>query len=188
MEYEAANIHDLTRGAQRILEVASKLFYEYGIHAVGVDTIAAESGVTKRTLYNNFGSKDALITRYLKNRHLVWWQNLEERLDIAEPPRALAFFDIYAEDARTITRGCAFHNAAAELPTDHPAYAVIRYHKRAVEERFVELIAEEQPATKDPKRLGRHLFLLLEGAFTHHGIHDRGLLAEAREIARELLI
>ncbi|MHA6800337.1 TetR/AcrR family transcriptional regulator [Bounagaea algeriensis] len=187
MEHGGANIHDLTPRARRILDVSSELFYSRGIHAVGVDTIAAESGVTKRTLYNNFGSKDALVATYLKNRHSGWWQDLEERLAAAEPPRALTFFDVYAEDARTITRGCAFLNAAAELLADHPAHAIICYHKRSIEERLGELIAEDQPTAAEPERLARHLFLLLEGAFAHHGIHGTGLLAEARESARGLL-
>ncbi|MFC7343075.1 TetR/AcrR family transcriptional regulator [Saccharopolyspora griseoalba] len=187
MAHEVADIHELTPRSRRILEVASELFYDRGIHAVGVDTIAAESGVTKRTLYNNFGSKHALVAAYLKNRHGEWWQALEERLAAAEPPRALTLFDVYAEDARTITRGCAFLNAAAELSAEHPAYAIIRNHKQAVEDRLRELIAEDRPAADDPQRLARHLFLLLEGAFAHHGIHGKGLLAEAREIARDLL-
>ncbi|NLU68390.1 TetR/AcrR family transcriptional regulator [Streptomyces sp. HNM0574] len=187
MEHEAVDPRDLTPRARRILDVASGLFYNGGIHAVGVDTIAAESGVTKRTLYNNFGSKDALVATYLKNRHSTWWQGLEERLAAAEAPRALTVFDVYAEDARTITRGCGFLNAAAELPVEHPAYAIIRYHKQSVEERLGELIAEDRPDAENPARLARHLFLLLEGAFAHHGIHGKELLTEAREIARELL-
>ncbi|WP_040710325.1 TetR/AcrR family transcriptional regulator [Nocardiopsis potens] len=187
MQRDTATVHDLTRGARRILEVASDLFYDRGIHAVGVDTIAAESGVTKRTLYNNFGSKDALVATYLDNRHQEWWRRLEERIAAAEQPRALAFFDVYAEDARTVTRGCAFLNAAAELPADHPAYAIIRYHKRSIEERLGELIAEERPSAEEARRLARHLFLLLEGAFAHQGVHGRELLLEARGIARGLL-
>ncbi|MHA6804687.1 TetR/AcrR family transcriptional regulator [Salinifilum ghardaiensis] len=187
MEYEAANIHELTPGARRILEAASELFYARGINAVGVDTIAAESGVTKRTLYNNFGSKDALVARYLQNRHSGWWRGLEERLAVAEAPRALTFFDVYAEDARTITRGCAFLNAAAELSVEHPAHAIIRYHKQSIEDRLGELIAEDGPTVHKPERLARHLFLLLEGAFAHHGIHGEELLTEARETARDLL-
>ena len=187
MEQVVADAAELTPAARQILQVASDLFYDGGIHAIGVDTIAAESGVTKRTLYNNFGSKDMLVAAYLKNRHSRWWQRLEERLAAAERPRALAVFDMYADDARTIGRGCAFLNAAAELPADHPAYGIIRYHKTSVEERLVELIAEDRPATATPERLARHLFLLLEGAFAHHAIHGAGLLAEARETAGGLL-
>lgn len=69
-----------TAGAQKILEVASRLFYQHGIYNVGVDTIAAESGFTKRTLYDRFGSKDQLIAIHLKARHQRWWSRMEERL------------------------------------------------------------------------------------------------------------
>lgn len=180
-------IEGLTPGAQRILKVASELFYDHGIHAVGVDRIAAESGVTKRTLYNNFGSKDALVAAYLRNRHERWWARLEERIAAAGSPRALVFFDVYTEDALVVRRGCAFLNAAAELSSDHPAHAIIRLHKRAVEERLGELIRADLPAAADPERLARHLFLLAEGAFAHHGVSGEPLLSEAREIAAGLL-
>ncbi|WP_456672407.1 TetR/AcrR family transcriptional regulator [Bradyrhizobium sp. LM2.9] len=53
---------------ERILETADKLFYLQGIRAIGVDTIAAEIGISKRTLYNHFPSKDALIAAYLERR------------------------------------------------------------------------------------------------------------------------
>ncbi|HLV04472.1 MAG TPA: TetR/AcrR family transcriptional regulator [Actinomycetaceae bacterium] len=188
VNFEETDIDDLTPGARQILEVASELFYDHGIHAVGVDTIAAESGVTKRTLYNNFGSKDSLVTSYLQNRHSGWWQHLQDRLADAAPPRALTVFDVYAEDSPAITRGCAFLNAAAEIPPDHPAYAVIRYHKQSIEEQLCVLIAEDFPAAADPQRLARHLFLLLEGAFAHQGISGHGLMMKAREIAADLLV
>ena len=73
----------LTPGARRILDVASALFYERGIHAVGVDTIAAESGVTKRTLYDRFGSKDALVVAYLAERDRRWRERVVAALDAA---------------------------------------------------------------------------------------------------------
>src|SRR5260370_8606510 len=53
---------------ERILETADRLFYLRGIRAVGVDTIAAEIGISKRTLYNHFPSKDELISAYLARR------------------------------------------------------------------------------------------------------------------------
>src|SRR5207244_13396605 len=55
----------------RILEIADRLFYLQGIRAVGVDTIAAEIGISKRTLYNHFPSKDALIAAYLARRFVA---------------------------------------------------------------------------------------------------------------------
>lgn len=187
VEHEVAEAEDLTPGARQILDVASVLFYEHGIHAVGVDTIADESGVTKRTLYNNFGSKDALVSAYLQHRHTSWWERLDRRLVDAEPPRALTFFDVYADDAGSTTRGCAFLNAAGQLPVDHPGYAIVLEHKQSIEVRLQELIAADYPGATDPKRLARHVFLLLEGAFAHHGLYGPDLLVEAREDARELV-
>src|SRR6201994_2958006 len=55
----------------RILETADRLFYLQGIRAIGVDTIAAEIGISKRTLYNHFPSKDALIAAYLQRRFVT---------------------------------------------------------------------------------------------------------------------
>src|ERR1700750_1935631 len=53
---------------ERILETADRLFYLRGIRAIGVDTIAAEIGISKRTLYNHFPYKDELIAAYLARR------------------------------------------------------------------------------------------------------------------------
>jgi AcrR family transcriptional regulator len=178
----------LTPRARRILEVASQLFYRHGIHAVGVDTIAAASGVTKRTLYDRFGSKDALVTAYLQQRHDTWWARLERRLASASHPRALAVFDAYTDDAPDIARGCAFLNGAAELSADHPGLDVIRSHKNAVRQRLAELVSEDCPDRDDQQTIAEHLFLLLEGAIAHRGIdNDDHRLTQARDLARALL-
>ncbi|WP_026453338.1 TetR/AcrR family transcriptional regulator [Saccharomonospora iraqiensis] len=185
---QSSEIH-WTPGARRIMDVASELFYRNSIQAVGVDTIAAESGVTKRTLYDRFGSKDALVANYLRRRHEVWWERLEERLAASPPPRALAFFDAYATDAAAVDRGCAFLNAAAELPTDHPGFEVIRAHKRAIRERLRSLIDAELPGIDDQHALAETLFLLLEGGIAQRGIDgDERLLTRARDHARDLLL
>src|SRR3954454_3032402 len=63
--HRMASVQNKTSMKERILETADKLFYLQGIRAIGVDTIAAEIGISKRTLYNHFPSKDALITAYL---------------------------------------------------------------------------------------------------------------------------
>lgn len=176
----------LTAGARKILTAASELFYERGITAVGVDTIAAQSGVTKRTLYDRFGSKDALIVAYLQRRHEQWWARWDERVADAPLPRVLTAFDSYAEDARPSGRGCAFLNAAADLPAAHLGFAVIRDHKRRVRDRLQALITED--GGREPAETAEHLFLLLEGAISHQGIDASGeRLATARRFAIELL-
>ena len=177
----------LTPGAIRILDAAADLFYARGINAVGVDAIAAASGVTKRTLYNRFGSKDALVTAYLKRRDEESWARWEARLETAQRPRALSAFDSYAYDAHPSGRGCAFLNAAAELSPAHPAFAVIRAHKTRMRSRLEQLIAEDGDST-DPPRAAEHIFLLLEGAIAEQGVdRSRAHLMAARDMAESLL-
>ncbi|WP_016700389.1 helix-turn-helix domain-containing protein, partial [Actinoalloteichus spitiensis] len=69
-----------TPGARAVLAAASELFYDQGIHAVGVDAIAARAGVTKKTLYDRFGSKERLVVEYLAQRDQRWRAFLTPRL------------------------------------------------------------------------------------------------------------
>src|SRR3984885_7696577 len=102
---------------ERILETTDRLFYGQGIRAVGVDTIAAEIGISKRTLYNYFPSKDALIVAYLTRRAVP--RSASDR-----PPleQILGAFDrLETWFASDTFRGCPFVNAIAELGNDsHP--------------------------------------------------------------------
>src|SRR5437762_13061560 len=96
---------------ERILKTADRLFYRRGIRAVGVDTIAAEIGISKRTLYNYFPSKDALIVAYLSRR-----LRPTESADVPPAEQILGDFDrLERAFARPGFRGCPFVNAVAEL-------------------------------------------------------------------------
>jgi len=156
----------LTPGAQRILDVASELFYRRGIHAVGVDTIAAESGVTKRTLYDRFGSKDALVLAYLRRRDRRWRDLLTARLDAAGPDaarRVLVPFDVLPEWLTPDARGCSFINAFAELPEpDDPARQVVMAEKKWLRDLFGQLVVEA--GAREPDTLAVQLLALHEGA------------------------
>lgn len=187
MATDFPDLSDLTPGAERILDVASQLFYEQGIHSVGVDTIAAESGISKPVLYTNFGSKDGLIVAYLLHRHRWWWALLEEEVARAESPRALAFFDVYAADHGAPRRGCAFVNAAAELPPEHPGFDVIRHHKHSICDLLEELVKEDSAPDIDHRMVANHLFLLLEGAYAHRPIYGAEMVWQGREMAARLL-
>ncbi|GAB3974047.1 TetR/AcrR family transcriptional regulator [Actinoallomurus acanthiterrae] len=164
----------MTPGARRLLEAAARLFYERGIHAVGVDLIAAEAGVTKKTLYDRFGSKDQIVVEYLADRDERWRAFLGDRLDAARPAtpagRLAAVFDASkAWMEETSPRGCSMVNAHAEI-TDpaHPASAVIAGQKQWMLELFTDLAREA--GTDDPGRTGRTLMLLHEGALVAHGL------------------
>lgn len=164
----------LTAGAQRILDTASSLFYAHGIHSVGVDRIAAESGVTKKTLYERFGSKEKLVLAYLRQREDQWRNILREHLERCPEPgidRVLAVFDAanawYPDRS---TKGCSAVNARAEEdpePVGHLIPEEVTEQKRWMRDRFSALCAEA--GLNSPDRLGCHLQLLLDGALVTLG-------------------
>src|SRR5208282_2055634 len=110
------------RARQQLLEAAARLFYADGLAATGIDTITAEAGVAKMSLYNNFSSKADLVRAYLEARHEEWLALYRRRLESARDPReaVLAVFDAYTDHAALAYqhgfRGCGLLNAAAELP------------------------------------------------------------------------
>ncbi|GHF29619.1 TetR family transcriptional regulator [Amycolatopsis deserti] len=156
----------LTPAAERILAVAGKLFYDNGIHAVGVDTIAAEAGVTKKTLYDRFGSKAELVALYLSRRDERWREWVRGYADPRSTPqrRLLRVFDALADWMRVEnTRGCAFVNAHAELPgADHPALQPIAASKEWLLDYLRQLAADA--GARNPARLAEALLILIEGA------------------------
>ena len=180
----------LTPGARRILEVASELFYRRGIHAVGVDTIAVESGVTKRTLYDRFGSKDALVAAYLAARDRRWRAQVLARLDVAghDPmTRVLAPFDVLPEWLTPGSRGCSFVNAFAELPDpDHPGRQLVVGEKVWLRDLFRSLLLDAGVGA--PDTLAGQLLSLHEGAVVSYSIvGDTTAAAGARSAAEVLL-
>lgn len=167
---------ELTPGARKILDAAATLFYERGITAVGVDLIAKEAGVTKKTLYDRFGGKDALIAAYLRERDQRWRAWLTEWVDGYDGGprgRVLTTLDALAEwMLRRNPRGCGFVNAAAELPDPaHPGRQVITEQKRWLRGYLYELGAAA--GVTDPGRASRladELTLLHEGVMVLRGI------------------
>src|SRR4051794_15458573 len=102
---------------ERLLAAADELFYEEGVHTVGIDRVIERAGVAKATLYNAFGSKDELIRAYLTRRHHTRQERLTRKLERYDTPRErlLGVFDALGElFAEPGFRGCAFHNASAE--------------------------------------------------------------------------
>ncbi|MET9686808.1 TetR/AcrR family transcriptional regulator [Streptomyces coeruleorubidus] len=182
----------MTPAARRVLEAAARLFYERGIHAVGVDLIAAEAGVTKKTLYDRFGSKEQIVVEYLADRDERWRAFLAERLDAAGPEpaeRVLAVFDAtHAWAAELSPKGCSMVNAHAEISDPaHPAHPIITGQKQWMLALFTRLASDIDPEGADT--LARALMLLHEGALVAHGLGIfPDAVAHAREQARALLV
>ncbi|MFE4857785.1 TetR/AcrR family transcriptional regulator [Streptomyces sp. NPDC056670] len=158
----------------KILETASRLFYEQGIRAVGVDAIAEEAGVTKKTLYDRFGSKDDLIVAYLRARDGLWRSTLVTYVNSHEGPasqKILATFTALRDwmHERNL-RGCAFINASVELPANHPGREVARDQK-AWFLTYLEDLATEAGA-QDPAALAAQVLILHEGATIVHSMQS----------------
>jgi AcrR family transcriptional regulator len=154
-----------TPAGQRILMAAEELFYERGITAVGVDLIAEHSGVTKRTLYNQFGSKDQLVASYLDARDRRWRSVVRSAVDSCDDPveAVTAPFDALRTWTGTSSRGCAFVNALAELPDpSHPAHRIAVAQKQWLLDLFTTLASAAGCA--DPAALATRLLVLHEGA------------------------
>jgi AcrR family transcriptional regulator len=151
----------------QVFQTAARLFYQNGYRAVGVDTIAAESGIGKMTLYRHYPSKDDLIVAYLRDSDRLFWQNFEEITKEAETSRdkLLVFFEALQEYVTTpVCYGCPFLNVATEYPAaDHPGHRVAMEHKRSVRERFRQLA--KQAGARKPDLLADQLFLLMDGAY-----------------------
>lgn len=148
---------------ERILATACTLFYRQGIHATGVEQLAEVAGVSKRTLYKLFGSKDDLVAAYLTwmSEHAPTNEQYLRRTDLAPGERLLALFG--RPSSAVAVRGCSIHNAAVEI-TDprHPGSAVIHAHKEGFLRQLVDTAA--QAGAGDPETLGHQLFVLFEGA------------------------
>jgi AcrR family transcriptional regulator len=181
----------MTPGARRVLAAASRLFYAQGIHAVGVDLIASEAGVTKKTLYDRFGTKEQIVVEYLADRDERWRAFVTERLDPLEPgtvDRVLAVFDASrAWTTENSPKGCSMVNAHAEISDPaHPAYAIITGQKAWMLALFTDLVRGVAPTRADD--LARTLMLLHEGALVAHGLRVfPDPIAHARDRAGELL-
>ncbi|ADB30048.1 transcriptional regulator, TetR family [Kribbella flavida DSM 17836] len=163
----------LTAAGERILAAASALFYAQGIRAVGVDAIADAAAVTKKTLYDRFGSKDQLVAAYLENRNRRWHAFLDEQLAARRPTRPedviLTLFAALTDWMAESRRGCGFINASVELTApDHPAMPVIVGQKRWMRAEF--LAQAERAGFQQCEELADRLLLLHEGALVSYRV------------------
>jgi AcrR family transcriptional regulator len=172
---------------ERILSVAGSLFYREGIHATGVERIAEEAGVSKRTMYQHFGSKTQLVEEYLRGIHEAGGMPNEKALDapgVTARNRLLAIFDSPPADR---FRGCPFHNAAVEAADRMPGvHDVVHEHKLQFITRLTAVAAEA--GAKDPYLLGHQLAVVFEGATAlATSLNDTAPLLHARSAAEVLI-
>ena len=169
--------------AERILAAADKLFYAQGIRAIGVDTIASEAGVSKRTLYNHYPSKDALIAAYLTARFTH-----PPPSDAPAAQQILGAFDrlerIFASGSY---RGCPYVNAVTELGNPkHAAAGIAIQFKEQRRQWFKSLL--ERLKVRDPETLATQLQILAEGALATALVRGDPSIARSARSAAEVLL
>jgi AcrR family transcriptional regulator len=174
---------------ERLLAAANELFYEEGIHTVGIDRVIERAGVAKASLYSTFGSKDELVQAYLSERAEIRRERITARVEKETEPRAklLAIFDeLCALVERPNFRGCAFINASAEGPRESSVTRACAFQRTWLRDLMVRL-AHEMGA-EDPTFLASQLHLVYDGALVAASMdRDLGAAARARETA-EILI
>ena len=150
-----------------LVKKSLEIFYRNGFHATGMDMLAAESGVSKTSMYKHFRTKEDLILAVLRLRDENFRNWLFRRMeDAGEAPREqlLGMFDALAEwFSEEGYRGCMFIKASAEYQeSDHAIHAQSSEHKRLLFDHVAEL--SKRAAVDEPDELARQLLLLKEGA------------------------
>jgi AcrR family transcriptional regulator len=174
-----------------LLGATNELTYAGGITGTGVDAIARRAGVTKRTLYQHFGSKDRLVAEALSDRSrralLSLETNARRHSEETGDPAILALFDVIENALRTRTKaGCAFINASLEINVPgHPVHEAALAHLRAREGLVHELLVE---AGVNDAELASQLVLLVDGAYAVGGSRrDPEAARHAKAAAASLL-
>jgi AcrR family transcriptional regulator len=181
---------DQTR--ERIVAAAARLFYSEGIRAASVDAIAEKAGVTKKTLYYHFRSKDELIAAYLESRdqptldlYVSWFEQTPGTVT----DKVLGLFGEFARSTDTARwKGCGFLRTTAELANTpgHPALKAGAAHKKRFEAWLAEALARE--AVGNAAAAARSIVVLLDGAATLMLIHrDPAYVEAAGAVAASLV-
>ena len=165
---------------ERLLDAADELFYEEGIHIVGIDRVIEKAGVAKASLYSTFGSKDELVRAYLNRKYEQRRTRITEWVARYDTPRdkVLGVFDALGESiAQPGYHGCAFANATAESSRGSAAEQVTQTYRAWMRALFTDLAG--QAGAADPATLGAQLHLLYDGVNWAARI-DRDLAAAGR--------
>ncbi len=150
---------------ERVLAAAARLFIAEGVGAVGVDRLAQEAAVSKRSIYQHFESKDAIVADMLSEygpRVVAGY--FAEDDDLTPRERVMHVFDALHRAAQSADFfGCPFVNVATELrDRAHPAALVAQHFKGELTAYFERQAVAAGAAS--PHVLAVQLTLLFDGA------------------------
>jgi AcrR family transcriptional regulator len=146
---------------------ATRLFNENSIHSTGIDQIIAEAGVARRTLYNQFGSKEGLIRAVMQRESNAWFEWLDSELalsDVRDPrQRIIRFFALLGKwFSRSDFKGCSFINAVGEHPLDDCVRPIAKAHRQANFEYIRGLLGGSKISNLD--KVADQITILADGA------------------------
>ncbi|MDH1265680.1 TetR family transcriptional regulator [Pseudomonas sp. GD03944] len=175
---------------EKILATAEQLIYQNGIHATGMDLLVKTSGVSRKSIYRYFITKDEMAEAALKARDIRWMYWFSTECDKADNPhdRILNMFTVlkgwFESDG---FRGCAFINTAGEVgDPDDPIRQLAKLHKQKLLNYILELT--EQLNIEQPLVLAKQLLVLVEGAITTARVMgDYSAADSAKDVAQLLL-
>lgn len=176
----------------RILDTASRLFYDQGYHVTGINQIIEEADIARASLYNHFASKTDLLLAYLDRTNEEWFVELDRYLAAFPTPKEklLGLFDFRIGRQRALRyKGCHFNKITAETCEDEAVARRVKAHKERLRVFILELVRQSQHrGVMGDEVLADTLFLLLEGGIAVGAMFRSSEQAEkARGIAELLL-
>jgi AcrR family transcriptional regulator len=179
----------------KILNVASRLFYEQGYNSTGINQIIDEADIARGSLYNHFPSKKDLLSAYIEQAENLWFAALEEYLSQIKDPRSklLAIFDFREQEQfKTDFRGCQFAKVVAELTKDDlKIYEQVSHEKDKLKQYIKNLLAQielKNPSALTLEMISEAIFLLLEGSTVAASLYKSDVsIKNAKTIVAALL-
>lgn len=174
--------------AAKLLATASRLFFDQGYQATGINQILDEAGVAKASLYMHYGSREALALAYLKEARKNWFTAFSAVVEKKKSPRdrLMAIFGFLEQSLPAHQfRGCRFINMQAELGDESP---VLREQIKAHKQQLRQYIRQLATAAAQPVLTGDTAYLLFESAIVESMVHrDLWPVKSARKQVKQLL-
>jgi AcrR family transcriptional regulator len=173
----------------RLMDAAGELFYREGLHAITAERVADHAGLTKPTIYNLFGSKDALVLKTLERRGEQIRRHIEQRTAaFADPGRKL--LEVLNVHAEMLTvegfHGCPLVIAAVQAPESREARELANAHKTWLHGLLTRFARRARLSSPDV--LASSLVLVLEGAAAMSAVQPAEVVAKhARAASRSLI-
>ena len=179
---------------EKLVAVATELFMTYGFHAVGLDRILRDVGISKQAFYRHFDGKDALAMEAIEHRDQLeskaFIGAVQQRIGPFPTPRRaiLAMFEVIDEIFNADDfRGCLFLTACFEFPDPRdPLHRMAMGHYTDGEAYITAALTSA--GVEDAQGLAAQIMLVLQGAFTRRVVNgDDAAARRGHDIVAKLL-